>query len=81
FFPFPAMDTNNDGFEEVSINGVGIPSGAKNKELALKFLAVLAQPDNLAAFAKAGAVSPARTDVALEDAFSQVQMKLAQAAK
>lgn len=81
FFPFPAMDAKNDGFEEVSINGVGIPSGAKNKELALKFLAFLAQPDNLAAFAKAGAVLPARTDVALDDQFSKVQMKLVQAAK
>jgi multiple sugar transport system substrate-binding protein len=81
FFPFPAMDPKNSNFEEVSINGVGIPSGAKNKELALKFLAFLAQPDNLAAFAKAGAVLPARTDVALDDEFSQVQMKLVKATK
>jgi multiple sugar transport system substrate-binding protein len=81
FFPFPSLDPKIDTFEEVSINGVGIPSGAKNKELALKFLAFLAQPDNLSAFAKAGAVLPARTDVSLEDQFSQVQMKLVQTAK
>jgi multiple sugar transport system substrate-binding protein len=81
FFPFPAVDPAMPTYEEVSINGVGIPAGAKNKDLAKQFLAFLAQPDNLAAFAKAGAVLPARTDVKLDDPFSETQMALVREAK
>ena len=49
------------------MNGVAIPAGAKNKELAKRFLKFLAEPDNIKAFAKGGAVLPARTDVAIDD--------------
>ncbi len=66
FFPFPTVDPAVPNFEQVSINGVGIPKGAKNKELALKFLAFLAQPANLEAFAKEAPVVPARTDIAID---------------
>lgn len=76
FFPFPAVDPAVPNFEQVSINGVGIPKGAKNKELALKFLAFLAEPANLEAFAKGGAVVPARTDIAIDkNDFASVQME------
>jgi multiple sugar transport system substrate-binding protein len=81
FFPFPNAKPDMPTYEEVSINGVAIPSGARNKDLARKFLAFLAEPDNLSAFAKAGAVLPARTDVSLNDPFSEVQMKLVREAK
>jgi multiple sugar transport system substrate-binding protein len=82
FFRFPVVDPSVPDFEELSINGVGIPAGAKIKELALRFLAFLAQPANLVAFAKAGAVIPARTDVTLsDDPFAQSQVELARGAK
>jgi len=82
FFKFPVVDPAVPNFEELSINGVGVPAGAKNKELAQKFLAFLAQPDNMIAFAKAGAVIPARTDVTIkDDPFAQSQIEHAKAAK
>ncbi|BCM81677.1 ABC transporter substrate-binding protein [Methylobacterium indicum] len=81
FFPFPTVNPAVPNYEELSVNGVAIPSGAKNKALARQFLAFLAQPDNIAAFAKAGAVLPARTDVMLDDPFSASQVELAKAAK
>ena len=48
----------------------------------MKFLAFLGQPDNLKAFAEAGASLPARTDVELGDnPFAQTQMTLVKQAK
>lgn len=82
FFKFPVVDASVPDFEELSINGVGVPAGAKNKELAQKFLAFLAQPDNILAFAKAGAVIPARTDVTIkDDPFAQSQIELVKQSK
>ncbi|SMF89414.1 carbohydrate ABC transporter substrate-binding protein, CUT1 family [Azospirillum oryzae] len=82
FFPFPVIDPSVPKAEEISVNGVTIPSGAKNKPLARSFLAFLAQPDNLKAFALGGAVLPARTDVDITgDAFAQSQMALAKNAQ
>lgn len=81
FFKFPEVKPGVPNFEELSVNGVAIPSGAKNKALARQFLAFFAQPENIAAFAKAGAVLPARTDVTLDDPFSTSQMEHAKAAK
>ncbi|MDR6951538.1 multiple sugar transport system substrate-binding protein [Ancylobacter sp. 3268] len=76
FFPFPTVDPSVPNFEQVSINGVGIPKGAKNKELALKFLAFLAQKENLLAFAKGGSVVPARVDIEIDpNDFASVQMQ------
>ncbi len=68
-------------YEELSVNGVAIPSGAKNKALAKQFLAFFAQPQNIADFAKAGAVLPGRTDVTLDDPFSMSQIEHAKSAK
>ncbi|MBS3650999.1 extracellular solute-binding protein [Pseudaminobacter sp. 19-2017] len=80
FFPFPTIDAEVPDYEQVSINGVGIPKGAKNKELAKKFLAFLAQPDQLDAFAKGGSVVPARTDATLDpNDFASVQLELVRA--
>lgn len=77
FFPFPKVDPSVPDYEQVSINGVGIPKGAKNKELAKKFLAFFAQPENINAFAKGGQVVPARTDVQIDPKdFASVQMEL-----
>lgn len=82
FFKFPVVDPSVPNFEELSINGVGIPEGAKNKELAKRFLAFLAKPDNMLAFARAGAVIPARTDVMItDDPFAQSQVELVKQAK
>jgi multiple sugar transport system substrate-binding protein len=81
FFKFPEVKPGVPNAEELSVNGVAIPSGAKNKPLARQFLAFLAQPENIAAFAKAGAVLPARTDVTLDDPFSTSQIEHAKAAK
>jgi multiple sugar transport system substrate-binding protein len=82
FFPFPEVKPNMPRYEEVSINGIFVPAGAKNKELGMKFLAFLGQPDNLKAFAEAGASLPARTDVELGDnPFAQTQMTLVKQAK
>jgi len=81
FFKFPEVKPGVPNYEELSVNGAAIPSGAKNKGLARQFLAFLAQPDNIAAFAKAGAVLPARTDVTLDDPFSISQIEHAKAAK
>lgn len=80
FFPFPKVDPAVPDYEQVSINGVGIPKGAKNKELAKKFLAFLAQPAQLDAFAKGGSVVPARTDAKLDpNDFASVQLELVRA--
>jgi multiple sugar transport system substrate-binding protein len=80
FFPFPTIDADVPAYEQVSINGVGIPTGAKNKELAKKFLAFLAQPAQLDAFAKGGSVVPARTDAMLDtNDFASVQLELVRA--
>lgn len=81
FFKFPEVKPGVPNFEELSVNGVAIPSGAKNKALAKQFLAFFAQPDNIAEFAKAGAVLPSRTDVSLDDPFSMSQIEHAKAAK
>lgn len=81
FFKFPEVKPGVPNFEELSVNGVAIPSGAKNKALAKQFLAFFAQPQNIADFAKAGAVLPGRTDVTLDDAFSMSQIEHAKAAK
>lgn len=77
FFPFPKIDPAVPDYEQVSINGVGIPKGARNKDGARKFLAFLAQPAQLDAFAKGGAVVPARVDARLDpDDFATVQLAL-----
>jgi multiple sugar transport system substrate-binding protein len=77
FFPFPKVDASVPDYEQVSINGVGIPKGAKNKELAKKFLAFLAEPAQLNAFAKGGQVVPARVDAELDPKdFATVQLEL-----
>lgn len=81
FFKFPEVKPGVPNFEELSVNGVAIPSGAKNKALGKQFLAFFAQPDNIAEFAKAGAVLPSRTDVSLDDPFSMSQIEHAKAAK
>jgi multiple sugar transport system substrate-binding protein len=81
FFPFPVVDPSVPNYEQVSINGVGIPKGAKNKALAKKFLAFFAQPANLDAFARGGQSMPARTDVEIDkNDFAFVQMNLVKAA-
>lgn len=67
FFPFPVVAADMPRYEELSVNGVGIPRGAKNKDLAKKFLAFFASKDNNLAFAKGGAVLPSRIDVAITD--------------
>jgi multiple sugar transport system substrate-binding protein len=67
FFPFPKVDASMPDYEELSVNGVGIPKGAKNKDLAKRFLAFLSEPENNKAFAKGGAVLPARIDVTIDD--------------
>ncbi|MDF2463751.1 MAG: putative ABC-type sugar transport system, periplasmic component [Ramlibacter sp.] len=67
FFPFPVVEANMPRYEELSVNGVGIPRGAKNKDLAKKFLAFFASKENNLAFAKGGAVLPSRVDVAITD--------------
>ncbi|RYH21551.1 MAG: extracellular solute-binding protein, partial [Alcaligenaceae bacterium] len=82
FFPFPKVDPSIPNFEEVSVNGVGIPAGAKNKELAKRFLKFLAEPENLKAFAKGGAVLPARSDVTIDDdVYAAAQLQHAKSAK
>ena len=55
YFRFPTVDPNAPDYEEVSVNGALIPTGAKNKEAARKFLAFFAEPENLKQFALAGA--------------------------
>jgi len=81
FFKFPEVKPGVPNYEELSVNGVAIPSGAKNKALAKQFLAFFAQPQNIADFAKAGAVLPGRTDVTLDDPFSMSQIEHAKSAK
>lgn len=82
FFPFPDVKPGMPRYEEVSINGIFVPSGAKNKELGKKFLAFLGQPENLKAFAEAGASLPGRTDIDLGDnPFAQTQMTMVKQAK
>jgi len=82
FFPFPQVKPDMPTFEEVSINGIFIPSGAKNKDLARKFLAFMAQPEYFGPFAEGAASLPARTDVPLgEDPFANAQMKMVREAK
>lgn len=82
FFPFPTLDPNVPKAEELSVNGVGIPRGAKNKDLAKKFLKFFAEKENNLAFAKGGAVLPARIDVAItDDAYADEQFAHAKGAK
>jgi multiple sugar transport system substrate-binding protein len=82
FFAFPAVEANVPNFEELSVNGVGIPRGAKNKEMAKKFLKFFAEKDNNIAFAKGGAVLPARIDVAItDDPYAAEQFAHAKGAK
>lgn len=82
FFAFPTVEANVPNFEELSVNGVGIPRGAKNKDLAKKFLKFFAEKDNNMAFAKGGAVLPARIDVAItDDPYAAEQFAHAKGAK
>lgn len=82
FFPFPTVEANVPRYEELSVNGVGIPRGAKNKDLAKKFLAFFASKENNLAFAKGGAVLPSRVDVAItDDPYAAEQMTHAKNAK
>lgn len=82
FFQFPVVDPKVPDYEELSVNGVGIPHGAKNKELAKKFLKFFAEKDNNYAFAKAGGVLPSRIDVTITgDAYAEEQLALAKNAK
>lgn len=82
FFPFPKVEANIPDYEELSVNGVGIPRGAKNKDLAKKFLKFFAEKDNNVAFAKGGAVLPARVDVTIPgDPYAAEQMAHAKGAK
>jgi multiple sugar transport system substrate-binding protein len=82
FFPFPKVDPSMPDYEELSVNGVGIPKGAKNKELAKRFLKFMSEPDNNKAFAKGGAVLPARIDVTIEDdPYAAEQLAHAKSAK
>ena len=48
FFPFPVIDDSIPIYEDAPTDTVHIPSGAKNKENARKFLAFVAQADNQA---------------------------------
>lgn len=82
FFPFPAVEPNMPNFEELSVNGVGIPRGAKNKDLAKRFLSFFAEKENNMAFAKGGAVLPARIDVTItDDPYAAEQFAHAKGAK
>lgn len=82
FFKFPVVDPNVPDYEELSVNGVGIPHGAKHKELAKKFLKFFAEKQNNYAFAKAGDVLPARIDVTITgDPYAEEQFELAKSAK
>ena len=82
YFRFPTVDPSVPDYEEVSVNGALIPTGAKNKEAARKFLAFFAEPENLKQFALAGASLPARTDVDPgNDPFIQEQVKIVSQAK
>ncbi|MBC5765619.1 ABC transporter substrate-binding protein [Ramlibacter albus] len=82
FFPFPALDPKMPNYEELSVNGVGIPKGAKNKDLAKKFLKFFAEKDNNMLFAKGGAVLPSRIDVAItDDPYAAEQFAHAKGAK
>jgi multiple sugar transport system substrate-binding protein len=69
-------------YEELSVNGVGIPRGAKNKDLAKRFLKFFAEKENNLAFAKGGAVLPARIDVTItDDPYAAEQFAHAKGAK
>lgn len=82
FFPFPTVDPKMPNHEELSVNGVGIPRGAKNKDLARKFLKFFAEKENNLAFAKGGAVLPARVDVTIsDDPYAAEQLAHAKSAK
>lgn len=82
FFRFPAVEPNMPFYEELSVNGVGIPRGAQNKDLAKKFLKFFAEKENNVAFAKGGAVLPARIDVTIsDDPYAAEQMDHAKSAK
>jgi multiple sugar transport system substrate-binding protein len=67
FFAFPQVKTDMPSYEEASLNGCFIPSGAKNKQLARRFMAYLARADALDRFASTGAAIAARTDVPLSN--------------
>ena len=45
FFPFPVINPNAGSYEDAPTDTIHIPSGAKNKEDAKKFLAFIARPD------------------------------------
>lgn len=82
FFPFPTVEPNMPNYEELSVNGVGIPRGAKNKDLAKQFLKFFAEKENNMAFAKGGAVLPARIDVMItDDPYAAEQFAHAKGAK
>jgi multiple sugar transport system substrate-binding protein len=77
FFPFPKVKADVPDFEEASLNGIFIPSGAKNKDLARRFLAYMARPDVLQRFAESAAALPPRIDAPpSSNPFVQIQMKL-----
>ncbi len=48
FFPFPVIDPAVPLYEDAPIDTVHIPTGAKNKQDARKFLAFIARPENQA---------------------------------
>jgi len=77
FFPFPQLDPAIPDYEEASLNGIFIPSGARNKALARKFINYLEQPAQLTRFAQAGGTLAARLDAEPNaDRFLQAQASL-----
>jgi multiple sugar transport system substrate-binding protein len=69
FFRFPDVKPGFPRYEQVVLNGIFIPSGARNKELARKFLALFMQRDNLSEWSLVASGIPARTDAPLGDGF------------
>ncbi len=77
FFAFPTVNSAIPDYEEASLNGVFIPSGARNKVLARKFISYLEQPARLKRFAETGGSLPARVDTEPSaDRFILVQSEL-----
>jgi multiple sugar transport system substrate-binding protein len=77
FFPFPQVKANVPTYEEASLNGCFIPSGAKNKPLARRFIAYMARPDVIKRFAESAFALPPRVDVQpSSDRFVQAEMTL-----
>jgi multiple sugar transport system substrate-binding protein len=82
FFPFPQIKAGMPDYEEASLNGMFIPSGAKHKALARRFLAYMAKPDVLQRFAGGQSSLPPRTDSPPStNPFVQIQMNLIAGAK